>query len=301
MTINDQAGSGKSTLINTIVTILRQMFQFNDIVHVLSPTGGAAYSAGGQTIHEFFNCDENVYSNKPLVTTTNERLDYILQSTVCLIFDERSLISSALLGAAEHKAKTHAHRGINKEQSWDGIPIVLFVGDDYQLPSISRGVLSLQFDYTEEEEANNYKNCAPPNTIIQSRGEMLFLESTETVMQLDSSKRINDDQPTFRNLQLKMRYDNLNQDDFDELYKYYLENGSFSKQQIEDLKKNSMFLYANKEPRDDHNMVILKQISSQTNPVGIVHSHSDSDYPGKMKGISSHFKTIATAPTISLL
>ena len=57
------------------------------------------------------------------------------------------MISSALLGQAEYRTRQLAHRVINKEHSWGAIPIVLFVGDEYQLPSITRGVLSLQFDF----------------------------------------------------------------------------------------------------------------------------------------------------------
>ena len=42
--INGQGGSGKSVVINTIVTLMREMFQTNDVVKVLAPTGIAAYN-----------------------------------------------------------------------------------------------------------------------------------------------------------------------------------------------------------------------------------------------------------------
>jgi pantothenate kinase-related protein Tda10 len=51
MTVTGGGGTGKSTLINTLVTIIHQIFQDNDSVHVLAPTGAAAFNVGGQTIH----------------------------------------------------------------------------------------------------------------------------------------------------------------------------------------------------------------------------------------------------------
>ena len=54
MTVMGVAGSGKSILIKTIVTAVRKMFGRNDVVYVGAPTGSAAFSAGGETIHRLF-------------------------------------------------------------------------------------------------------------------------------------------------------------------------------------------------------------------------------------------------------
>jgi predicted GTPase len=48
MTIMGAAGTGKSVLINTLVTVLRVMFDDNDVVHVAAPTGTAAFNVGGE-------------------------------------------------------------------------------------------------------------------------------------------------------------------------------------------------------------------------------------------------------------
>ena len=47
-------GIGKSIVINTLVTGIRQMLQDNDSVHVIAPTGAAAFNVDGQTIHCLF-------------------------------------------------------------------------------------------------------------------------------------------------------------------------------------------------------------------------------------------------------
>ena len=45
------AGSGKSTVINTLVTAVRRMFGYKNVIQIFAPTGGAAANAGGRTIH----------------------------------------------------------------------------------------------------------------------------------------------------------------------------------------------------------------------------------------------------------
>ncbi len=51
MIIRVKAGSGKLTFILTLTTILRKMFQFNNVIQIAAPTGGASNGIGGQTIH----------------------------------------------------------------------------------------------------------------------------------------------------------------------------------------------------------------------------------------------------------
>ena len=54
MTVCGVAGSGKSTWINTLVPLLREMFPNDNAVSVFAPTGSAAFNAGGQTLHKGF-------------------------------------------------------------------------------------------------------------------------------------------------------------------------------------------------------------------------------------------------------
>jgi hypothetical protein len=55
MTVLGQSGTGKSRLINTLVSVIRKMFQNNNSVHVAAPTGAAAHAVNGQTIHRIFS------------------------------------------------------------------------------------------------------------------------------------------------------------------------------------------------------------------------------------------------------
>ena len=133
MTVTGGGGTGKSTLINTLVTIIHQIFQDNDSVHVLAPTGAAAFNVGGQTIHQMLNV--NVRDpDKMLSEQARENLGDKLQTTAALFFDERSMISQKVLGAAEINASCAAHGFGHDTEDWGGIPIIVLFGDDCQIP-----------------------------------------------------------------------------------------------------------------------------------------------------------------------
>ena len=86
MTVLGQAGTGKSRLINTLVSVIRKMFGTNDSVHVAAPTGAAAHSVNGQTIHRIFSVGTG--KNTELGPAAKENLGKMLQTTIALFFDE---------------------------------------------------------------------------------------------------------------------------------------------------------------------------------------------------------------------
>jgi hypothetical protein len=49
LTVRGAAGTGKSFIINTIASYMRCMFDDNDVVHVVAPTGMAAFNVLGET------------------------------------------------------------------------------------------------------------------------------------------------------------------------------------------------------------------------------------------------------------
>jgi pantothenate kinase-related protein Tda10 len=57
LTVRGADGTGKSFIINTIVSYLHRMFGDNDVVHVLAPTGIAAFNVLGETLHIFARID----------------------------------------------------------------------------------------------------------------------------------------------------------------------------------------------------------------------------------------------------
>ena len=104
MTVCGQAGSGKSTLINTLVTAIRKIFQKNNSVYVCGPTGSAAFNAGGETCHHLFNIPTKM-KETVLTQEAQKILNIKLEDTVALIIDERSMLSSFVLGTTENYCK----------------------------------------------------------------------------------------------------------------------------------------------------------------------------------------------------
>ena len=135
MTLCGLAGSGKSTVINTLVTAIRKISQKNNSVYVCGPTGSAAFNAGGETCLQLFNIQGQLY-NAELSAQALKSLMSKLEDTIALIVDERSMISALLLGTMEAYCRQAAFKGTKPHISWGGLPIVILVGDDYQLPPI---------------------------------------------------------------------------------------------------------------------------------------------------------------------
>ena len=49
------------------------------------------------------------------------------------------MISADLLGRVETTAKVFGHNVLHEKESFGGIPVILLVGDDYQLPPVEIG------------------------------------------------------------------------------------------------------------------------------------------------------------------
>ena len=139
ITVAGGGGSGKSVLINVIVTMIRRMFQVNDAVHVFAPTGAASHNIGGQTPHSFFGIGP--FSECTMESDSKKhKLMAKLQRCCAMIVDERSMLDARILGLMQSHTNMTARRGEHSgcQEGWGGIPIVMLVGDDFQLPSVSQ-------------------------------------------------------------------------------------------------------------------------------------------------------------------
>ena len=291
LTVSGVAGSGKSTFIKTLITTLRKMFNRKPSAEVCAPTGSAAFSAGGSTCHRFLNLPINTF-NYELTEGRLKQLRDKLHSTVCLIIDERSLLSSANLALAELHVKHAAYNGRNKNKLWGGIPLVILVGDDFQLPSIDPGMLSVCDKYFKADK-------------LVATGNTHFKKFAENVMVLNAgSKRQHKNQTKLLELLAKTRCENLQNQltsqDIDYLLQYDISRTSnFTDKERQELtdKEDTLFLFANKEPRDIFNAKRLKQEHSETNPVAIIRTQTRNKF-GRFTTTSKHFKD-STFPIIT--
>jgi hypothetical protein len=125
LTVRGAAGTGKSFIINTILSYMRRMFDDNDVVHVVAPTGMAAFNVLGKTLHRFAGLDwRNM--KKGMTNSTMEKLQKKLQNTVAMIMDERSMLSQIILGSVEQAVARSTHECGHSGEDWGGIPVMIF-------------------------------------------------------------------------------------------------------------------------------------------------------------------------------
>ena len=140
-TVMGAGGTGKSHMINTIITVIRELTGVNDSICVAAPSGGAAFNIGGSTLHKLLS----IAVQKPWIELPEESkilLRRKLQALLVLVVDERSQLSSTVVAAAERHVRMCAFGGHNESTIWAGVPVILFVGDDYQLPpTMSEGAI----------------------------------------------------------------------------------------------------------------------------------------------------------------
>ena len=193
LTVSGGAGSGKSTWINTLVTIMRKMFPEDNTVSVFAPTGAAAYNAGGQTLHAGFLLSLNFDS--PAISGNKQKvLLGWFAKTLAIIIDERSMLDATILGTIKHYMQQCGHGGKKTDHPWGGIPLVILVGDDFQLPSIMPGA----FYALHKGNLKHTKNQFLFN--IRNEGFEEFLEMGKKVICLDGEKRVNQGQDIFKRI-----------------------------------------------------------------------------------------------------
>ena len=153
-----------------------------DSVYVCGPTGSAAFNSGGETCHRLFNIQGNLKESQ-LSAQALKTLISKLEHTIVLIVDERSMISSLLLGTMEDYCRQAAFKGEYKGLDWGGLPMVILVGDDHQLPPIEAGAF-----HCLEERTKPARSKVDEDLI--RNGMRLFRKFGEDVMTLTQSKRV---------------------------------------------------------------------------------------------------------------
>jgi hypothetical protein len=95
------------------------MTQMNDNVKVGAPSGAAAYNVQGSTLHRLPGISVSRPEEKNTGTAL-ENLQECLKHLLCLIIDERSMMSSKILAAAERNIQHSVYKGQNSGEIWGG-------------------------------------------------------------------------------------------------------------------------------------------------------------------------------------
>jgi hypothetical protein len=182
--------SGKSFIINTIISIVRNMTQLNDTIKVGAPSGAAAHNVQGSTLHRLLGISVSRPEEK-ITGTALENLQECLKHLLCLIIDEQSMLSSKVLAAAERNVRHSVYKGQNSGEIWGGVPVVPLFGDDFQLfPVIEEGAIQ---GYSKKKlkmpQTPTAKTSA--SQLLCQRGSYLFTNvMSETVFTLNKNYRV---------------------------------------------------------------------------------------------------------------
>jgi hypothetical protein len=131
---------------------------------------------------------------KGMTNSTMEKLQKKLQNTVAIMMDERLMLSQIILGLVEQELARSAHECGHTLEDWGGIPLMILLGDDYQLPSIGNG------GATNIPQLNNNIGTKGLHDMTQCQGGLQFMNLAEEVMGLDQVCHQTDDQVIFKGI-----------------------------------------------------------------------------------------------------
>lgn len=280
MTLNGPGGSGKSVVINTIITMLRKMYNSNDVVKCIAPTGTAAFNIQGETFHRFGRNHVTKKHYVPNSMDAEKRKLLIKQNRLLLVLiaDERSLINSCDFGTVECQlSETNFDGGFLRHMSFGGLPVVLLAGDDQQLPGAKEGAFNALIN--------------TGGTAMTMRGRAALIECARFVMELPVSKRMTDSAVKQRELLSRLRQtEELTDKEKDKLLSLHLDmiEQLHSPKVVENIKRKAIYLFFTNEKRIRHNIQHLKLFSSSDNPVAMMQPQSTGQHGGK--GVTKHFE-----------
>lgn len=142
--VTGEAGTGKSTLLRTIVEEL----QGEKALAVIAPTGVAAENVKASTIHHFFGFKPFLYlpghKNKDIFQLDEGGIA-VVRRLQMLIIDEISMVRCDMLDAIDEVLRHYRH----SKEPFGGVQLIMF-GDLYQLSPVAKR--------DEEEELGKYYN-----------------------------------------------------------------------------------------------------------------------------------------------
>jgi len=267
MTVMGAAGTGKSVLINTLVTVLRIMFDDNDVVRVAAPTGTAAFNVGGETLHRMFSImvEDDMKNLKGMSERSKKAMLIKFKKAIAILIDERSMVGMRMLGSACLNVNECAHGGNHSEEDWGGVPIVILVGDDFQLPPpFDKGA----FDVL------HYGSCNNGFSGIEALGAEQFINCSNLVMELSAAKRQRKDQQEFKGILSKARVSEIDNDTASQLVNELSlqKNRAYTDEEKTEIFQDSLFISANKAPVAEFNLMRLSQVCSKDCPVAVLKS-----------------------------
>ncbi len=151
--LTGEPGSGKTHTINRYIEWLRER---SVEPAVTASTGIAATHVGGYTIHSWsgIGIKRSITDWDVETISSREKTALRIINAKVLIIDEISMLDAATLQSVDKVLRTLRRGVLRQEESFGGLQVV-FVGDFFQLPPVSRGERALfAFESDAWKEAN---------------------------------------------------------------------------------------------------------------------------------------------------
>jgi len=263
--VSGGGGSGKSYIIHQITSVIRRMFSKTETVETAAYTGSAAYNIGGRTIHSAYaiNCSHPDYE---LSQDQRDKMTRRMRYTVALLFDERSMIPADVLGAVERNVALTCHGGNKHKIKWGGVPVVLLLGDDYQLPPVQhKGKGKGAFSALDYQIGRKTRPLS-----VETRGIEEFLRISHGAFVIKENQRVQEQQSDFKSLLDRIRIGKPTEQDKNIILSLSFTKLPKSLQKLYEESAETLYLFATKEMCSDHNFKKLKEYNNEENPVAFL-------------------------------
>ena len=139
--LTGEPGSGKTHTINRYIAWLRER---GIDPSVTASTGIAATHVGGMTIHSWsgIGIKREVSDYDIEIIQSHEKTARRIIDAKVLIIDEISMLDAATLDSVDRVLRTLRHKPMMPEEPFGGLQVI-FVGDFFQLPPISREKIAM--------------------------------------------------------------------------------------------------------------------------------------------------------------
>ena len=244
---------------------------------MLCPTGNSANLISGVTLHSFLKVPTNFKSKGEMTPpdgSLGDKLQKNCQGVHALLIDERSMIGSTTLGWMEYMCQHAIQKKAQSAASWGGIPVVVFLGDEVQLPPVCDSPV-----YN-----NHLENPAA------MRGVLIWSEFT-TAVTLTNIVRQNESQQQLRTTLMALREYKTTKDQAAWLQKFQWTNLrlSYGQELLSRMSSEGLFVFSSHSEEWSHNKQKLQELNKH-HPIAKINAvstglHSRSSSSDKAGGL----------------
>ena len=249
LTVQGCAGSGKSFFIKCLVNTVREVLGEKNVIHVVGPTGAAAWSVGGQTMHRKFGMNPHSPQSFPsekqretmMRKTTEWQLFACLMKGACAQQTTLGLLRGALQQLLMEEA--------TKESCSGGCPSFCLLGMTTSCPHQQ----THKREHLTQLEGSLHTHKGKLELLHQEHSFFSTTHLKSAWNSIKTIKRQKSDQVELVSMLGRLRSGHPTPADADKLVQCHLTN--FGNAEVEAITSTgtTMHLFAKKAPRDEFN------------------------------------------------